>query len=49
MKFYQMPLFNKLLVRDIENLRSGIITLLDSESVFKFCNKENELIMNPFS
>ncbi|UTH16314.1 VOC family protein [Macrococcus epidermidis] len=46
MEFYQMPLFNKLLVKDIEKAEKWYRHNLGFQSVFKFRNKENEVIMN---
>ncbi|UTH02484.1 VOC family protein [Macrococcoides canis] len=46
MEFYQMPLFNKLLVRDIEKAEKWYKHTLGFRSVFKFRNEDNEVIMN---
>ncbi|MDK9868500.1 MULTISPECIES: VOC family protein [Staphylococcus] len=46
MGFYQMPLFNKLLVRDIEKAEKWYRHNLGFQSVFKFHIEENEVIMN---
>ncbi|QRN48642.1 VOC family protein [Macrococcoides bohemicum] len=46
MEFYQMPLFNKLLVRDIEKAEKWYLHTLGFRSVFKFRNENNEVIMN---
>ncbi|QIH77086.1 VOC family protein [Macrococcoides canis] len=46
MEFYQMPLFNKILVRDIEKAEKWYLHNLGFQSVFKFRNEENEVIMN---
>ncbi|TDM40925.1 VOC family protein [Macrococcoides canis] len=46
MEFYQMPLFNKLLVKDIEKAEKWYHHTLGFQSVFKFRNEENEVIMN---
>ncbi|WP_437790218.1 VOC family protein [Macrococcoides caseolyticum] len=46
MEFYQMPLFNKILVRDIEKAEKWYLHTLGFQSVFKFRNEENEVIMN---
>ncbi|WP_414048926.1 VOC family protein [Macrococcus animalis] len=46
MEFYQMPLFNKILVRDIEKAEKWYRHNLGFQSVFKFRNEENEVIMN---
>lgn len=46
MKFYQMPLFNKILVRNIEKADKWYRHILGFQSVFKFRNEENEVIMN---
>ncbi len=43
MEFYQMPLFNKILVRDIEKAEKWYRHF---QSVFKFRSEENEVIMN---
>lgn len=41
-----MPLFNKLLVSDIEKTEKWYRHTLGLQSVFKFRNKENEVILN---
>ncbi|MGK0555301.1 VOC family protein [Macrococcus capreoli] len=46
MEFYQMPLFNKILVRDIEKAEKWYRHTLGFQSVFKFRNESNEVIMN---
>ncbi|ARQ05745.1 VOC family protein [Macrococcoides canis] len=46
MEFYQMPLFNKILVRDIEKAEKWYKHTLGFRSVFKFRNEDNEVIMN---
>lgn len=46
MEFYQMPLFIKILVRDIEKAEKWYLHTLGFQSVFKFRNEENEVIMN---
>lgn len=46
MEFYKMPLFNKLLVREIEKAEKWYHHTLVFQSVFKFRNEENEVIMN---
>ena len=46
MEFYQMPLFNKLLVKDIEKAEKWYKHTLGFRSVFKFRNEDNEIIMN---
>ena len=46
MEFYQMPLFNKILVRDIEKAEKWYRHTLGFQSVFKFRSEENEVIMN---
>ena len=38
MEFYQMPMFNKVLVKDIEKERNGMKKHLILKSVFKFRN-----------
>nr|ALB00621.1 hypothetical protein [Mammaliicoccus stepanovicii] len=42
MEFYQMPLFNKLLVKDIEKAEKWYKLTLGFRSVFKFRNEDNE-------
>ena len=44
MDYYQMPMFNKLLVSDIQKQRSGMKTL-GFNSVFKFRNDKMRLLM----
>ena len=44
MDYYQMPMFNKILVSDIQKQRSGMKTL-GFNSVFKFRNDKNEVLM----
>ncbi|MFC6293018.1 glyoxalase [Macrococcus epidermidis] len=46
MEFYQMPLFNKILVRDSEKAENWYRHTLGFQSVFKFRNESNEVIMN---
>lgn len=46
MKFYHIPLFNKLLVRDIGKVEKWYHQTLGFRSVFKFRNENNEVIMN---
>lgn len=46
MEFYQMPLFNKLLVKDIEKAEKWYRHTLGFQSVFKFHSEENKVIMN---
>lgn len=46
MEFYQMPLFNKLLVKNIEKADKWYKHTLGFRSVFKFRNEDNEIIMN---
>ena len=46
MEFYQMPLFNKILVSDIEKAEKWYRHNLGFQSVFKFRNENNEVIMN---
>lgn len=41
-----MPLFNKLLVKDIEKAEKWYRHILGFRSVFKFRNENNEVIMN---
>ena len=38
MDYYQMPMFNKILVSDIQKQRSGMKKNLGFNSVFKFRN-----------
>lgn len=46
MEFYQMPMFNKILVNDIEKSEKWYEKALGFESVFKFRNEKNEVLMN---
>ncbi|UBH08634.1 VOC family protein [Macrococcus armenti] len=46
MEFYQMSLFNKILVRNIEKAEKWYLHTLGFQSVFKFRNEENEVTMN---
>lgn len=46
MEFYQMPMFNKLLVKDMEKSTKWYEKTLNFKSVFKFRNDKNEVIMN---
>lgn len=46
MEFYQMPLFNKLLVSDIERTEKWYRHTLGLQSGFKFRNEENEVVLN---
>ncbi|HCY6892647.1 TPA: VOC family protein [Staphylococcus aureus] len=46
MEFYQMPMFNKVLVQDIEKAEKWYEKTLDFKSVFKFRNDKNEVLMN---
>ena len=46
MEFYQMPMFNKILVKDIENSEKWYEKTLGFKSVFKFRNDKNEILMN---
>lgn len=46
MEFYQMPLFNKILMRDIEKAEKWYRHNLGFQSVFKFRNEDNEVIIN---
>lgn len=46
MEFYQMPLFNKVLVQDIEKVEKWYEKTLGFKSVFKFRNDKNEVLMN---
>ncbi|MGZ2417263.1 catechol 2,3-dioxygenase-like lactoylglutathione lyase family enzyme [Staphylococcus caledonicus] len=46
MEFYQMPMFNKILVSDIERSERWYEKTLGFESVFKFKNDKNEVLMN---
>lgn len=44
--FYQMPMFNKILVKDIEHSEKWYEKTLGFKSVFKFRNDKNEVLMN---
>ncbi|HDC8717571.1 TPA: VOC family protein [Staphylococcus aureus] len=46
MEFYQMPMFNKVLVQDIEKAEKWYEKTLGFKSVFKFINDKNEVLMN---
>lgn len=46
MEFYHMPLFKKLLVRDIGKVEKWYHHTLGFRSVFKFLNETNEVVMN---
>lgn len=46
MEFYQMPMFNKLFVNDIEKSEKWYEKALGFKSVFKFRNDKNEVIMD---
>ena len=46
MEFYQMPMFNKVLVKDIEKTEKWYEKTLGFKSVFKFRNDKNEVLMN---
>lgn len=46
MEFYQMPMFNKVLVKDIEKAEKWYEKTLGFKSVFKFRNDKNEILMN---
>lgn len=46
MEFYQMPMFNKILVKDIEKAEKWYEKTLGFKSVFKFRNDKNEVLMN---
>lgn len=46
MEFYQMPMFNKILVSDIEKSEKWYEKTLGFKSVFKFKNDKNEVLMN---
>ncbi|QTY50664.1 VOC family protein [Staphylococcus aureus] len=46
MEFYQMPMFNKVLVQDIEKAEKWYEKTLGFKSVFKFRNDKNEVLMN---
>lgn len=46
MEFYQMPMFNKVLVKDMEKSEKWYEKTLGFKSVFKFRNDKNEVLMN---
>lgn len=46
MEFYQMPMFNKVLVKDIEKAEKWYEKTIGFKSVFKFRNDKNEVLMN---
>lgn len=46
MEFYQMPMFNKVLVKDIEKSEKWYEKTLGFKSVFKFRNDKKEVLMN---
>lgn len=46
MEFYQMPMFNKILVSDIEKSEKWYEKTLGFKSVFKFKNDKSEILMN---
>ncbi|UBH22404.1 VOC family protein [Macrococcus armenti] len=46
MEFYQIPLFNKILVKDIKKAEKWYRHTLGFQSIFKFRNENNEVIMN---
>lgn len=46
MEFYQMPMFNKILVKSIEKSEKWYEKTLGFKSVFKFRNDKNEVLMN---
>ncbi|PKE21387.1 VOC family protein [Macrococcoides caseolyticum] len=46
MEFYQMSLFNKILVSDMQKSEKWYRHTLGFQSVFKFRSEENEVIMN---
>ncbi|MDU0477588.1 VOC family protein [Staphylococcus chromogenes] len=46
MEFYQMPIFNKVLVKDIEKAEKWYEKTIGFKSVFKFRNDKNEVLMN---
>ncbi|HCT8974131.1 TPA: VOC family protein [Staphylococcus aureus] len=46
MEFYQMPMFNKVLVQDIEKAEKWYEKTLGFKSGFKFRNDKNEVLMN---
>ena len=46
MELYQMPMFNKVLVQDIEKAEKWYDKTLGFKSVFKFRNDKNEVLMN---
>ncbi|NCA39314.1 VOC family protein, partial [Streptococcus equi] len=45
MDYYQMPMFNKLLVSDIQKAAKWYEKTLGFNSVFKFRNDKNEVLM----
>lgn len=45
MEFYQMPMFNKVLVKDLEKIEKWYEKTLGFKSVFKFRNNKNEVLM----
>ncbi|WP_218697337.1 VOC family protein [Mammaliicoccus sciuri] len=45
MRFYPMPMFNKVLVKDLEKIEKWYEKTLGFESVFKFRNNKNEVLM----
>ncbi|KIX90697.1 glyoxalase [Staphylococcus microti] len=46
MEFYPMPMFNKLLVKDMEHATKWYEKTLGFKSVFKFRNDKNDVLMN---
>ncbi|PNZ30854.1 glyoxalase [Staphylococcus petrasii] len=46
MEFYQMPMFNKILVNNIEKATKWYEKTLGFKSIFKFRNDKNEVLMN---
>jgi uncharacterized glyoxalase superfamily protein PhnB len=46
MEFYQMPMFNKVLVKHVEKAEKWYEKTLGFKSVFKFRNDKNEVLMN---
>ena len=46
MEFYPMPMFNKMLVKDIEKAEKWYEKTIGFKSVFKFRNDKNEVLMN---
>ncbi len=46
MEFYQMPMFNKILVSDIEKAEKWYFHNLKFKSVFKFRDENNKVLMN---